>query len=49
MMQFSHYDEESDFPEVVSRRDMAGMAHRRVNYWLIDISTGRGVTEIAGS
>jgi hypothetical protein len=28
------------FPEVVSRRDMAGMAHRGVNYWLIDIPLG---------
>jgi hypothetical protein len=23
---------------------MAGMAHRGVNYWLIDIPTGRGIT-----
>jgi hypothetical protein len=28
----------------MSRRDMAGMARRGVNYWLIDISTRRGVT-----
>jgi hypothetical protein len=31
------------FPEVVSRRDMARMARRGVNYWLIDIPIGRGV------
>jgi hypothetical protein len=43
-MQFSRYDEESVFPEVVSRRDMAGMARRGVNYRLIDIPIGRGVT-----
>jgi hypothetical protein len=24
---------------------MAGMAHRGVNYWLIDIPTGRGATK----
>jgi hypothetical protein len=28
----SHYDKKSDFPEVVSWRDMAGMARRGVNY-----------------
>jgi hypothetical protein len=32
------------FLEVVSWRDMAGMARRRVNYWLIDIPIGRGIT-----
>jgi hypothetical protein len=29
---FHYYDEESDFLEVVSRRDMARMAHCGVNY-----------------
>jgi hypothetical protein len=28
---------------------MAGMAHRGVNYWLIDIPTRRGVTKGFGS
>jgi hypothetical protein len=28
----SRYDEESDFPEVVSLRDMAGMACHGINY-----------------
>jgi hypothetical protein len=32
------------FPEVVSRRDMTGMARRGVNYWLIDIPIRWGVT-----
>jgi hypothetical protein len=32
------------FPEVVSQRDMAGMGRCGVNYWLINIPIGRGVT-----
>jgi hypothetical protein len=32
LLLFSCYDEESDFPEVVSQRDMVGMAHCGVNY-----------------
>jgi hypothetical protein len=43
-MQFSRYDEKSDFSEVMSRRDMAGMVRHGVSYWLIDIPTGRGIT-----
>jgi hypothetical protein len=31
--------------KVISRRDMARMAHRGINYWLIDIPTGQGVTD----
>jgi hypothetical protein len=32
------------FLEVVSWRDMAGMARRGANYWLVDIPIGRGIT-----
>jgi hypothetical protein len=38
------YDEKGDFPEVVSWRDMVGMARCGVNYWLIDIPIGWGIT-----